>query len=90
MIISFRGFIYDKMQDAARTVQKAINIDLFRVEETSQAGYFESCFIFQCSSNSTFPFFLLSDKKIYKTYLSTENTCVLRVLCNFHFFNHFT
>ena len=93
MIISFRCFIYDKMQDAGRTVQKAINNDLFRVEETSQACCFESCFLFQCSSNSTFPFFLLRDslnKKIFKTYLSTENTCVLRVLCNFHFFHHFT
>ena len=29
MIISFRGFIYDKMQDAGRTVQKAVNNDLF-------------------------------------------------------------
>ena len=61
LIISLRCFIYDKMQDAGRTVQKAINTDLFRVEETSHAGYFESCFLFQCSSNSTFPFFLLSD-----------------------------
>ena len=30
------------------------------------------------------------DRKTFKTYLSTENTCVLGVLCNFHFFNHFT
>ena len=93
MIISFRCFIYDKMQDVGRTVQKAVNNDLFRVEETSQACCFASCFLFQCSSNSTFPLFLLRDslnKKIFKTYLSTENTCVLRVLCNFHFFHHFT
>lgn len=86
LIISLRCFIYDKMQDAGRTVQTAINTDLFRAEETSHAGCFESCFLFQCPSNRTFPLF----RKTLKTYLSTENTCVLRVLCNFHFFNHFT
>ena len=68
MIISFRGFIYDKMQDAARTVQKAINIDLFRVEETSHAGYFESCFLFQCPSTNTFPLFLLTDSLNRETF----------------------